>query len=127
MFVTVLVIVEHVQHRLRVLLLHFLADVAAHQESCPGLGQTCELSCVIIEPNVDNMCELGGIGDVGLLIVTISLPLLLALTVLGLLLRLLGQWPQVHGQADREASHVGGESERRGWWLVILVHADNES
>ena len=41
--VAVLVVVEHVQHRLRVLHLHLLGDVGPHQQPGPGLGQPGEL------------------------------------------------------------------------------------
>ena len=94
----VLVVVEHVQDRLRVLHLHLLRDVRRHQQLGPSLRHSRELAAVIVEADVDDVGELGRVGDVRLLVVVFRLLHLVRL-VLRLLLRLLRQRPHVHRQA----------------------------
>ena len=94
-----LVVVEHVKDRLRVLHLHLLRDVRSHQQLGPGLWHPRELPAVIVEADMDDVGELGGVGDVGLLMVVVLRLLDLVGLVLLFLLRLLGQWPHVHRQA----------------------------
>ena len=67
----VLVVVEHVEDRLRVLHLHLLGNVGRHQQLGPGLRHPCELPTVIVEAHMDDVGELGGIGDVRLLMVVL--------------------------------------------------------
>ena len=67
-FVTMLVVVENIKNCLGILFLHLLRYIGSNQETGPGLRKTCELSCVIIKPNMDDMSELGGVGNVGFLV-----------------------------------------------------------
>ena len=94
----VLVVVEHIKDRLRVLHLHLLRDVRRHQQLGPRLRHSRELPAVIVEADVDDVGELGRVGDVRLLVVVLRLLHLVRL-VLRLLLRLLRQRPHVHRQA----------------------------
>ena len=62
-----LIVVEHIEDGLRVLHLHLLGDVGGDQQLGPGLRHPRELPAVVIETNMDNMCELGRVGNVRLL------------------------------------------------------------
>ena len=121
MFVAVLVVVENIKNCLGILLLHLLGDVRSNQKTGPGLRKTGELARVIIESNMDDMRELGGIRDVGFL-VRIFTFLQFAFRVFVLFFRLLGQRPQINWKANIEPSNVGSKAKRRCWRFLFLIH-----
>ena len=116
-------IVQHVENGLGILLLHLLGDVGGEEEAGPRLRHPCELSRLIVKAHMDDMRELGGVGDVGLLVLLGLLVLALGLAAAGLL-RLLGQGPHVHGKAHLEVPAVGGEPQRRRRRFLLVRQHD---